>query len=160
MRKASPQPIVPLPGISALKSTLSDISSLDETDLVTLMYQTGYLTIRGYHPETNAYDLDLPNQEGKEAFFQSLLRECVKIDPLGAINLGKEVLKDLENLDLSGFVEKINIHFEKIPYYVFRNAKEGFYQAVSFALLEISGMRTMAEIATNSEKIKESFPID
>ena len=77
-----PQSIVPLRGVSALKSTLSDISSLDDIDLVALMYQTGYLTIRGYHPKTNAYDLDLPNKEVKEAFFYSLLKAFAKIDPL------------------------------------------------------------------------------
>ncbi len=77
-----PQSVVPLRGTSALKSTLSDISRLDRIHLAALMFQTGYLTIRGYNSEENSYDLDFPNKEVKEAFFNSLLQEFAEVDPL------------------------------------------------------------------------------
>lgn len=35
---------------------------------ITLMYQTGYLTIKGYEPRFNSFYLDCPNEEVKSGF--------------------------------------------------------------------------------------------
>ena len=71
--KKHPQSVIPLSGTSALKSALSDISKVDHIKLSALMFQTGYLTIRGYNSEENSYQLGFPNREVKEAFFNSLI---------------------------------------------------------------------------------------
>ncbi|MCB1073602.1 MAG: AAA family ATPase [Chlamydiia bacterium] len=151
--KKHPQSVVPLSGTSALKSTLSDISKLDRIHLAALMFQTGYLTINGYNPEENSYDLDFPNKEVKEAFFNSLLQEFTEVDPLEVTRAAKEIKQDLHKLDLNAFFSKMNVHFAKMPYHVFHHAKEGFYQAVFFTFLETSGIKTMAEISTNIGRI-------
>ncbi len=39
---------------------------------ITLMYQSGYLTIKGYNPEFHTYTLDYPNEEVKSGFLDSL----------------------------------------------------------------------------------------
>lgn len=39
---------------------------------ITLMYQSGYLTIKGYDPEFRSYYLDYPNEEVKSGFLKSL----------------------------------------------------------------------------------------
>ncbi len=41
-------------------------------DPITLMYQSGYLTIIGYNPEFQTYRLDYPNEEVKRGFLNSL----------------------------------------------------------------------------------------
>lgn len=151
--KKYPQSVVPLRGTSALKSTLSDISRFDRIHLAALMFQTGYLTIRGYNPEENSYDLDFPNKEVKEAFFNSLLQEFAEVDPLEVTRAAKEIKEDLQRLDLTAFFSKMNTHFAKMPYHAFQSAKEGFYQAVFFTFLETSGIKTSAEIATNIGRI-------
>ena len=151
--KKHPQSVVPLSGTSALKSTLSDISKVDRINLSALMYQTGYLTIRGYNPEENSYDLDFPNREVKEAFFNSLLQEFTEVDPLEVTRASQAIREDLQKFDLKAFFEKMNLHFAKMPYHIFQHAKEGFYQAVFFTFLETSGIKTMSEIATNIGRI-------
>jgi hypothetical protein len=47
----------------------------------------------------------------------------------------------------------LNVHFAKMPYHVFAQAKKGFYQAVFFTFLEKSGIKTSSEIATNIGRI-------
>ena len=37
-------------------------------DPVPMIYQSGYLTIKGYDPEFNLYKLKLPNEEVKPGF--------------------------------------------------------------------------------------------
>lgn len=39
---------------------------------ITLMYQAGYLTIKGFNPDFFTYNLDYPNEEVKRGFMHSL----------------------------------------------------------------------------------------
>jgi len=152
-----PQVVPPLAGIVAEESALMDISSLEEIDLKALMFQTGYLTIQAYQTgneeDEGAYTLDFPNREVRRAFFASLLKEFARIDPQGVNRAAKQLREDLTMYNLEAFIKTINIHLAKIPYYVSQDAKEGFYQAVFFTLLEKSGIRTQAEVPTNIGRI-------
>ena len=151
--KKRPQSVIPLSGTSALKTALSDISKVDHIMLSALMFQTGYLTIRGYNPEEDSYQLDFPNREVKEAFFNSLVQEFTEVDPLDVSRAAQEVKQDLETLKIDAFIRKMNTHFAKMPYHLFSHAKEGFYQAVFFTFLEKSGIKTSSEISTNIGRI-------
>ncbi|MCB1081638.1 MAG: AAA family ATPase [Chlamydiia bacterium] len=151
--KKHPQSVIPLSGTSAIKSALSDISKVDHIKLSALMFQTGYLTIRGFNAEENSYQLDFPNSEVKEAFLNSLIQEFTEVDPLEVSRAANEVRNDLESLNLDGFIRKMNVHFAKMPYHIFAQAKEGFYQAVFFTFLEKSGIKTSSEISTNIGRI-------
>jgi hypothetical protein len=53
------------------EETLTD-ANFDNPKPVTLMYQTGYLTIKDYNPEQFTYNLDYPNEEVKRGFVYSL----------------------------------------------------------------------------------------
>ena len=53
------------------EETLTD-ANFDNLKPVTLMYQTGYLTIKDYNPEQFTYNLDYPNEEVKRGFVNSL----------------------------------------------------------------------------------------
>lgn len=153
-----PQIVSSLSGTEASKNQLADISKLDRISLPALMFQTGYLTIQGYNPEENSYRLDFPNKEVRQAFFDSLIHEFAEIDPLEVGRMATAVRKDLEEFDIKDFVTKMNIHFAKIPYLLFpkskeAQAKEGFYQAVLFTLLEKSGIPIKPEDPTNIGRI-------
>ncbi|TDG94944.1 AAA family ATPase [Cardinium endosymbiont of Culicoides punctatus] len=57
----------------SLLQTESDLLStkdLKKLDIIPLMYQTGYLTIKSYDFETQKYTLDFPNQEVKQALYE------------------------------------------------------------------------------------------
>ncbi|XWN35588.1 MAG: AAA family ATPase [Roseivirga sp.] len=155
--KKHPESAVPLAGSHAEESALMEISSLEEIDLTALMFQAGYLTIQAYHPgdevEEGSYTLDFPNREVRQAFFSSLLKEFAKVNPLAVSRGAKQLKAALAAYELSAFVSTMNVHFAKIPYHASSKAKEGFYQAVFFTYLELSGMRTQAEVVTNKGRI-------
>ena len=81
------------------------------------------------------------------------MQEFTEVDPLEVTRASQAIREDLQKFDLKPFFKKMNIHFAKIPYYIFHHAKEGFYQAVFFTFLETSGIKTMSEIATNIGRI-------
>ena len=43
------------------------------TSVIPLLYQSGYITIKGYDPETDLYTLDIPNKEIRVGLYRCLL---------------------------------------------------------------------------------------
>ncbi len=61
-----------LEGITISKEDLMGVSVTDD-NIVALLYQAGYLTIKGYNPESRSYRLGFPNKEVSTGFFENLL---------------------------------------------------------------------------------------
>ena len=61
----------------ATESMLSDYRA-DDRDLVPLLYQTGYLTIRAYDHEKRRYTLGFPNEEVAYGMLENLMPEYAK----------------------------------------------------------------------------------
>ncbi len=151
--KKHPYSILPLSGAYAAKSTLSDISQFTNINVIALMYQTGYLTIVDYGVEEEAYRLDFPNKEVRQAFFSSLLLDMAHIEPSEVTRSMNRVQQTLKGQDIKAFVEIMNNHFAKIAYQLYDGALEGFYHAVFLTFLERSGIQTQAEVPTNIGRI-------
>lgn len=64
-----------LSNLEGIDVTEQSFSTFDIEDLPTLslLYQTGYLTIKAALPQVNAYSLGFPNREVSQAFSESLL---------------------------------------------------------------------------------------
>lgn len=54
-------------------STAFDQPTEDMEDALPLLYQSGYLTIKGYNPEIDMYTLSIPNQEVRIGYTRGLL---------------------------------------------------------------------------------------
>lgn len=77
------------------KLELSDITDTSN-DFVPLLFQSGYLTIKGYNSDTSQYILNFPNSEVVTAFWSSLanhfLRSRKMQDPVYSIqNVGDQL---------------------------------------------------------------------
>lgn len=72
----------------------------------------------------------------------------------------KEIKNAFNDLALDYFISKMNVHFAKMSYQIFAQAKEGFYQAVFFTFLEKADIKTSSEIATNIGRIDLMAEID
>ncbi|MEL6539683.1 MAG: AAA family ATPase, partial [Bacteroidota bacterium] len=143
--------------ISASQNQLTDARTLEDIELSTLMFQTGYLTIRDWEYDTTLkttiYHLNFPNEEVHQAFYQSLARDLGKTTPQVITQLAIKLQQEFTALDLASAIKTINIQFAKIPYDAFKDAKEGFYQAMLLLCLELSGLRTYGEVHTNLGRI-------
>ncbi|MEM7383297.1 MAG: AAA family ATPase, partial [Bacteroidota bacterium] len=151
--KQRPQEAISLSQMLATQSRLSDISAVDTTPLPALMLQTGYLTIQDYNVALDAYQLDFPNKEVRDAFFGSMLAALGKLDSWVVHRLAKKLQASLSALELDTFVSIINTHLAKIPYHAYQHAKEGFYQALFLICLELSGIHAQGEVVTSQGRI-------
>ena len=113
---------------------------------IPVLYQSGYITIKDYHPIRNTYTLGLPNSEVRRGFANSLYRYVVA--PNG-IDKNKNALMDayydfFETDELPPFIEAIKVFFAGIPYYL--NEKgEHHYDVILYTLLTAFGADVIAE---------------
>lgn len=82
---------------------MADVSDFDAPtemmdSIVPLLYQSGYVTIKGYDEETNLYELGIPNKEIRIGLFKSLLPNYLsQSSQKGKVGIGFDV-KDERNI--------------------------------------------------------------
>lgn len=72
MWKKTSYPLEMMTREELFEDTLSSIDVMDE-NLLPLLYQSGYLTIKGYDPMFKTYTLGFPNREVEEGFVKFLV---------------------------------------------------------------------------------------
>lgn len=85
----------------------------DNPDVVPLLYQSGYLTIKGYDAEFDSFILSYPNEEVKYGFTQSLTPVYLNIDkPLDVRNFGR----DIKTANTDSLRDRFIALFANLPY--------------------------------------------
>ena len=51
----------------------------DSKNMLPVIYQSGYLTIKGYDKESSLYKLDFPDRETEEGFLEVLLKKIITV---------------------------------------------------------------------------------
>ena len=143
--KSHPESIVPLSGSNAEKDDLNSPGSIEQIDIKALMFQTGYLTIKGYSRSTREYDLGFPNHEVRQAFTKSLVRYFVPINS----KISDEIKTHLEKQHLTDFFKYIQHTFTTFPYHIFSQAQEHTYHGLLLSLLKGLGLKVVAEASNN-----------
>lgn len=77
--KQSRMPLIELEGAKRCEGDLADIADL-KSDIVPLLFQAGYLTIKKYEQADQVYTLGFPNEEVSRAFWQSLARNYFNLN--------------------------------------------------------------------------------
>lgn len=100
-----------LEGEKRTEIQLSNITDM-EYDIVPLLYQSGYLTIKGYDAITDEYTLGFPNREVNKAFWESLAYHFFRRKRGGGNAFDvREFLNDLENGHPNEFMERMKSLF-------------------------------------------------
>lgn len=117
---------------------LSSFDAATETmpSLTPLLYQSGYLTIKGYEDETDVYTLDFPNKEIVVGLFDSLLPGYLD----NAIDSGRVAIADVSVLLKHGRLNEaltlLRDFLASVPYCDNTNY-EGHYQQVFFIIFAL-----------------------
>jgi len=122
---------------------------VENQNLVPLLYQTGYLTIKSY--ENNLYFLGFPNEEVKYGFLNELLPAFV-LTPIATGNFSVvEFMQQIRNGDIEGFMISLQAFFAAIPYDAMeqKNRNEQYYQHVFYLLFTLMGQFVQTEVKNN-----------
>ena len=84
--------------------------------IMPLLYQSGYITIKGYDPETELFTLDIPNKEIRVGLYRSLLPNYIGMTtPKGATTIAKMSALIRRN-DMNGALQMLQAFLATIPY--------------------------------------------
>ena len=122
--------------------------NIDNLDIVALLIQTGYLTIKSYDKKEEVYTLRYPNYEVKHAFFQYLLSNYSGIELSDTNNRILALRKNLLENDLEAFFETLRGIFKKIPHDIHLKY-EKYYQSLFYTIFTMLGYKIKAEVSTN-----------
>ena len=120
---------------------------IENIDLLSLLFQTGYLTIKEKGPRHGSYILDYPNQEVRESMYQFLLDDLAK-NPRRA-STGR-TMQDLNaafvKQDLGQVRVILNSILADLPSEVYQNQSEGLYHGLIHVIFSYLGIFVKSEV--------------
>jgi len=131
----------------------NDISKIDNFagNPVPLLFQSGYLTIKGYDKFFKTYILGMPNQEISEAFTKFILNfnfPKTGTEDFSITNFARDVIKG----DYKGFMKRLTAMFADNSYQIVGEA-ELYFQNVTYLIFKLLGFYTEAERTTSDGRI-------
>lgn len=115
------------------------------TDPIPVLYQSGYITIKEYHPQLKLYTLAYPNQEVRLGFIKCLLptfvHRSMEQNSFYIINFVQDMLRG----DITSCLERTRAFFASIPNDL-ENKTEKHYQTVFYLLFRLMGQYIDTEV--------------
>ncbi len=121
-----------------------DVSPEFSDSILPLLYQTGYLTIKGYSTEDESYTLGYPNREVREGFLKGLLNSYRGSEGMSA-SFVLQFNRALKNNDIDGALERMRSFLAGIPYDL-ENKSEKHFQTIIYLTFSLLGYYTQAEV--------------
>ena len=119
---------------------------------IPVIYQSGYLTIKGYDKRFGIYTLGFPNREVEEGFMNFLLPFYANVNRTNSPFEIKKFVTDVESGDIDGFMERLQSFLADCPYELAKNV-ELHYQNVLFIVFRLAGLYTKVEYHTSRGRI-------
>ena len=136
-----------------VKRTEQQLSIIDNfnQDPVPLLYQSGYLTIKGYEKFLKRYTLSMPNKEIGEAFPKFILNFNFPKTCGGDFDI-TNFIEDVYNGDCKGFMKRLTAFFADSSYEIVGEA-EMYFQNVTYLIFKLMGYYGEVERTTSDGRI-------
>lgn len=136
------------------EATSDMLNSIDSTSRnpLPVIYQSGYLTIKGYDKRFDLYRLGFPNREVEEGFIKYLLPFYVNMDEGKSMFHITRFVYEIEHGDCDAFLCRLQSFFADTPYELIRDL-ELHYQNVLFIVYKLLGFYIRAEYHTSNGRI-------
>lgn len=119
---------------------------------IPVIFQSGYLTIKGYDEEFGLYRLGFPNREVEEGFIKFLMPFYTRFSKLEAPFEIKKFVSEIVQGDIDAFFRRLQSFFEDTPYELVKDL-ELHYQNVLFIVFKLVGFYVKAEYHTSHGRI-------
>lgn len=135
------------------RRTESQLSKIDNfnNDPVPLLFQSGYLTIKGYDSFLKRYTLGMPNKEIGEAFPKFILNFNMPKTDGGDFDI-TNFIEDVYNGDCNGFMKRFSALLADSSYQIVGEA-ELYFQNVTYLIFKLLGFYAEAERTTSDGRI-------
>ena len=130
---------------------LNSIDS-ESTNPIPVIYQSGYLTIKGYDERFGIYRLGFPNREVEEGFVRFLLPYYANVDKVESPFEIQKFVREVRSGDYSSFFRRLQSFFADTTYEVIRD-QELHYENVLFIVFKLVGFYAKVEYHTSEGRI-------
>lgn len=137
--------------------TETDADVLNSIDAISrnpipVIYQSGYLTIKGYDKTFGLYRLGFPNKEVEEGFVKYLLPYYTPVSKVDTTFQIKKFAQEVYEGNYDAFFRRLQSFFADTPYELVRDL-ELHYQNVLFIVFKLLGFYVKAEYHTSEGRI-------
>lgn len=130
---------------------LNSIDS-ESTNPIPVIYQSGYLTIKGYDEEFGMYRLGFPNREVEEGFVRFLLPFYANVNKVESPFEIQKFVREVRSGDYDSFFLRLQSFFADTTYEVIRE-QELHYENVLFIVFKLIGFYTQVKYHTSKGRI-------
>ena len=124
-----------------------DAPTENMTSIIPLLYQSGYITIKGYDPETELYTLDIPNKEIRVGLYRCLLPNYIGTNTVKGTTTIAKMSALIRRNNMDGALEMLQDFLETVPYCQGANT-EGHYQQMMYVIFSILNHFVDVEVRT------------
>ncbi len=125
---------------------------IEKLPFITLLYQTGYLTISEYNVKDDFCQLTYPNREIKESFLLLELGVSTHLEEDEASSAIRIMTKALKNKNLTVFFNALRALFANIPHQLHVD-NEAYYHSLFQLMGTLIGFRLQSEVTTSKGSI-------
>jgi len=144
----------PLSNFEMIKATGEELSQfeVDDIDLKTLMFQTGYITIKDYNYNSGNYILGYPNKEIMNSLGGFVVKSMSGLSR-SDLNDSVTILLDVfERCDINQLFSVLTRLFSEVPYTI-HIGEEKYFQTIFYIVLKMIGADIIVEKPTNIGRI-------
>ena len=129
-----------------MASAVTDVETLDsvygDDEPIPVIYQSGYLTIKGYDPRFESYTLGFPNKEVEEGFMKFLVPYYTPIRKSATNFEIQKFVREIETGNVDAFMTRLQSFMADLH-----------YQNVLFIVSKLLGFYVQAEYRTSQGRI-------
>ena len=143
-----------LPDLEREEPDADTLNSVDiaSTNPIPVIYQSGYLTIKGYDPDFELYRLGFPNREVKQGFLKYLMPYYANtVEGKSSFEVSRFV-RSLREGGIEEFMERLQSFLSACPYEL-EPEQERHFQSVMYILTSLCGYHVDIETHTNKGRM-------
>ncbi|KZX10065.1 ATP-binding protein [Methanobrevibacter curvatus] len=150
------------PIVEPIIATKNDLDTFEIENIhpTTLLFQTGYLTIKEKNKKYGAieYILDTPNYEVRESLINELIMTYTNLSDDHLKELKKKTYTSILNKDSKGFIDVLESIYHRLSYPL-KGDDEKYYHGILLVVLYLLGIESQGEVTTYSGRADIIFKI-
>ena len=141
--------------LNSRKANITSLSSIESysSNIVPMMFQTGYLTIKGFDRENGYFKLGIPNREVERGLFRGLMPLLADISGDDAGDFIIDSARMLREGNADGFLTGLQTLFAGVSYELTGTKSEIFFENNLYVIFTMLGFDVQTEYHTSDGRI-------
>ena len=147
--------------VSGVKASSFDLSGVNAVrpNIISLLYQTGYLTIQDYDSRIDRYTLVYPNKEVEDGFLDALSEYFTPVVKSKSSLSVDKFIEDIRSGAVEMLMRRFSAFFADMDYQIMGDA-ELYFQNTMYVMLKLMGQQVEVERHTSNGRIDALIQTD